>query len=307
MRFDLGVILLAGLTSIDAHKHPTTEHEREVQRVLQAAAFHVRFYKVSSDSGLYLTNAVRTSCWVVHPLSQKGICETNSSRYPVSGPTRPFLCGRIRRSCNSRTTSQDCITPRPRIPSTRGWAWQNIYGVYAHLRDAYPEQYLCPCPRGNWRAVLSCWGTSDQAEYRRISGRLASGESSYPSIVLHFVEQIYFDCRDNLQWNRIGFIDLFRSSQFLDIGVIDVETCKPLPNVLIDIWQANATGIYAGRSHPLYSPLLTKPAFWKRSSRTPYTPQGRKAPHGGPSERVVESFSKDRAPRTVAVGCMANG
>jgi len=32
----------------------------------------------------------------------------------------------------------------------------------------------------------------------------------------------------------------------LDIGVIDVETCKPLPNVLVDIWQANATGYYAG-------------------------------------------------------------
>ncbi|RXW19984.1 hypothetical protein EST38_g5857 [Candolleomyces aberdarensis] len=31
----------------------------------------------------------------------------------------------------------------------------------------------------------------------------------------------------------------------LDIGVIDVETCKPLPNVLVDIWQANATGSYA--------------------------------------------------------------
>ena len=40
----------------------------------------------------------------------------------------------------------------------------------------------------------------------------------------------------------------------LDIGVIDVETCKPLPNVLVDIWQANATGHYAG--HPLPHPHL---------------------------------------------------
>lgn len=40
----------------------------------------------------------------------------------------------------------------------------------------------------------------------------------------------------------------------LDIGVIDVETCKPLPNVLVDIWQANATGFYAG--HPLPHPHL---------------------------------------------------
>jgi protocatechuate 3,4-dioxygenase beta subunit len=37
-----------------------------------------------------------------------------------------------------------------------------------------------------------------------------------------------------------------RLCKLLDIGVIDVETCKPLPNVLVDIWQANATGYYAG-------------------------------------------------------------
>ncbi|KAJ7489210.1 Intradiol ring-cleavage dioxygenase [Mycena latifolia] len=36
----------------------------------------------------------------------------------------------------------------------------------------------------------------------------------------------------------------------LDIGVIDVETCKPVPNVLVDIWLANATGHYAGHPDP---------------------------------------------------------
>lgn len=36
----------------------------------------------------------------------------------------------------------------------------------------------------------------------------------------------------------------------LDIGVIDVETCEPVPNVLVDIWQANATGSYAGHPDP---------------------------------------------------------
>ncbi|KAF7303820.1 hypothetical protein MIND_00611800 [Mycena indigotica] len=40
----------------------------------------------------------------------------------------------------------------------------------------------------------------------------------------------------------------------LDIGVIDVETCKPVPNVLVDIWLANATGHYAG--HPVPAPHL---------------------------------------------------
>jgi protocatechuate 3,4-dioxygenase beta subunit len=42
--------------------------------------------------------------------------------------------------------------------------------------------------------------------------------------------------------------------QLLDIGVIDINTCKPLPNVLVDIWQANATGQYAG--HPVPKPGL---------------------------------------------------
>ncbi|KAJ6539841.1 Intradiol ring-cleavage dioxygenase, partial [Mycena vulgaris] len=32
----------------------------------------------------------------------------------------------------------------------------------------------------------------------------------------------------------------------LDIGVIDVETCKSAPNVLVDVWLANATGHYSG-------------------------------------------------------------
>src|ERR1700720_447590 len=35
---------------------------------------------------------------------------------------------------------------------------------------------------------------------------------------------------------------------------MDIETCQPLPNVLVDIWHANATGYYAG--HPLPHPHL---------------------------------------------------
>ena len=31
---------------------------------------------------------------------------------------------------------------------------------------------------------------------------------------------------------------------------MDVETCEPLPNVLVDIWHANATGHYAGHGNP---------------------------------------------------------
>lgn len=35
---------------------------------------------------------------------------------------------------------------------------------------------------------------------------------------------------------------------FLEIQYIDVNTCKPLPAVAIDIWNANATGVYSGIS-----------------------------------------------------------
>lgn len=32
----------------------------------------------------------------------------------------------------------------------------------------------------------------------------------------------------------------------MDVGVIDVNTCEPLPDVLVDLWHANTTGHYAG-------------------------------------------------------------
>jgi protocatechuate 3,4-dioxygenase beta subunit len=38
----------------------------------------------------------------------------------------------------------------------------------------------------------------------------------------------------------------------MDIGVIDVDTCEPVPNVLVDLWHANATGHYAGESELSY-------------------------------------------------------
>ncbi|PMD31119.1 aromatic compound dioxygenase [Hyaloscypha variabilis F] len=33
---------------------------------------------------------------------------------------------------------------------------------------------------------------------------------------------------------------------YLDIGVIDVETCEPLPNAYLTIWHCNSTGSYSG-------------------------------------------------------------
>uniref|UniRef100_A0A0K3C7C1 BY PROTMAP: gi/342321440/gb/EGU13374.1/ ADP-ribose pyrophosphatase [Rhodotorula glutinis ATCC 204091] n=1 Tax=Rhodotorula toruloides TaxID=5286 RepID=A0A0K3C7C1_RHOTO len=41
---------------------------------------------------------------------------------------------------------------------------------------------------------------------------------------------------------------------YMDVGVIDVNTCEPLENALVDLWHANTTGHYAG--HPEQDPEL---------------------------------------------------
>lgn len=45
--------------------------------------------------------------------------------------------------------------------------------------------------------------------------------------------------RQDLRENQGGI--LFK----LDIGLMDTSTCKPLPNALVEIWHANATGYYS--------------------------------------------------------------
>lgn len=37
----------------------------------------------------------------------------------------------------------------------------------------------------------------------------------------------------------------------MDIGVLDVNTCEPLGNAFVEIWHANATGVYSGYSATL--------------------------------------------------------
>ncbi|KAF1952666.1 aromatic compound dioxygenase [Byssothecium circinans] len=44
---------------------------------------------------------------------------------------------------------------------------------------------------------------------------------------------------DNMREDQIGV------PLYLDIGVLDVETCEPAPNVLLGLWHCNATGSYA--------------------------------------------------------------
>lgn len=46
----------------------------------------------------------------------------------------------------------------------------------------------------------------------------------------------------------------------MDVGVIDVNTCEPLPNVLVDLWHANTTGHYAGHADPAPELIWEGPA-----------------------------------------------
>lgn len=46
--------------------------------------------------------------------------------------------------------------------------------------------------------------------------------------------------RHDLRENQTGF------DFYFDVGVIDVETCEPLSDVALSIWNCNATGSYSG-------------------------------------------------------------
>ncbi|PWN89713.1 aromatic compound dioxygenase [Acaromyces ingoldii] len=46
----------------------------------------------------------------------------------------------------------------------------------------------------------------------------------------------------------------------MNVGVIDVETCEPVQNVLVDLWHANATGYYAGHPDPRPDLVNEEPA-----------------------------------------------
>ncbi|KAH7332657.1 Intradiol ring-cleavage dioxygenase, partial [Rhizoctonia solani] len=57
--------------------------------------------------------------------------------------------------------------------------------------------------------------------------------------------------RNDIRENQPG-VDLF-----LDIGVIDIHTCQPLPKALVEIWSCNSTGFYS--SFTSAPPALAQP------------------------------------------------
>ncbi|KDN35919.1 aromatic compound dioxygenase [Tilletiaria anomala UBC 951] len=60
--------------------------------------------------------------------------------------------------------------------------------------------------------------------------------------------------RSNLAEYQIGLLFL------MNVGVIDVNTCEPVPNVLVDLWHANATGSYGGHPDPRPDLVNEQPA-----------------------------------------------
>lgn len=44
---------------------------------------------------------------------------------------------------------------------------------------------------------------------------------------------------------------------WMDIGVINVNTCEPLPNVLLNFWHCNATGSYSSFTGYPRTPALS--------------------------------------------------
>ncbi|KAJ3507810.1 hypothetical protein NLJ89_g6092 [Agrocybe chaxingu] len=178
-----------------AHRHPKTEHEIEVQRSLQAAAYH------------------------------------------CAPAVESFTAAR------KLAFAQRALAGNPSLPG------------YQHLFSAETYRDLPEAPHndnsdeiGDDETFMKCMPISD-THIQNNTCVLAPEvtEGPYYHTEGHPIRQNIAEWQDGLLL-------------LLDIGVIDVETCKPLPNVLVDIWQANATGSYAG--HPVPAPHLKdeKPA-----------------------------------------------
>ncbi|KAF9465955.1 Intradiol ring-cleavage dioxygenase [Collybia nuda] len=169
--------LLPLLCSVAGHKEPKTPQEIEVQRSLQAAAYHCA----------------------------PAVAEFTASR--------------------KRSWAQKVLAGRPSLP---GYEELFASGTYADTINA----------PGDDQSLLSC-SIAQETEIRNNSCVLAPEVTEGP-----YYHSAGHPIRQNIAELQDGLLLL------LDIGVIDVETCRPLPNVLVDIWQANATGHYAGRPLP---------------------------------------------------------
>ncbi|PPR04197.1 hypothetical protein CVT24_010745 [Panaeolus cyanescens] len=178
-----------------AHKHPKTEQEIEVQRALQAAAYHCA-------PAVESFTAARKKAWA-----------------------QSVLAGH---PGNVNALDQDLFSE---------YKYQDIAAAAAPQNADDDEDVFMKCTPVSTTHI--------QNNTCVLAPEVTEGP--YYHTEGHPIRQNIAELQDGLLL-------------LLDIGVIDVETCQPLPNVLVDIWQANATGSYAG--HPVPHPHLVneKPA-----------------------------------------------
>jgi len=130
-------------------------------------------------------------------------------------------------AARQRSWAQRVLSGRPSLP---GYDHLFAEGTYADVAPGREQQLLSCTPVEETKIENNTCVLTPQV-----------AEGPYYHMYGHPIRQ-------NIAEMQSGLLTL------LDIGVIDVETCLPLPNVLVDIWQANATGHYAG--HPVPEPHL---------------------------------------------------
>ncbi|KAG6853275.1 hypothetical protein C0991_005546 [Blastosporella zonata] len=166
--------LLPLLLAVTAHKEPKTPQEIEVQRALQAAAYH---------------------------------CAPAVERYTAA---------------RKQNWAQQVLAGRPSLPG-----YEDLFAKGTYNIDAGEDQTIMGC------------SPIQETRIQNNSCVLTPVVTEGP-----YYHKVGHPVRQNIAELQDGVLLL------LDIGVIDVETCQPLPNVLVDIWQANATGHYAGHPDP---------------------------------------------------------
>ncbi|KDR79165.1 hypothetical protein GALMADRAFT_243052 [Galerina marginata CBS 339.88] len=190
MLFPRSTVFLALFSQALAHREPKSDQEIEVQRALQAAAFHCA-------PAVESFTAARKQAWAQRVLG--------------GGPGLP--------------------------------GYQELFSAdtYKDLGDSPHNVEHAPShDQKDDETFMKCTPISD-THIQNNTCVLAPEVTEGP-----YYHTEGHPIRQNIAEMQDGLLLL------LDIGVMDVETCQPLPNVLVDIWQANATGHYAG--HPLPHP-----------------------------------------------------
>ncbi|KAF7760212.1 hypothetical protein Agabi119p4_10888 [Agaricus bisporus var. burnettii] len=191
---------------VAAHKEPKSQEEVEIQRALQAAAYH---------------------------------CAPAVERYTAA---------------RKRSWAQKVLAGRPELPGYQDLFSSDIYDDV--------EVGTLPTPEDDSQTIMGCTPVS--------TSTIQNNTCVLSPVVTEgpYFHEAGHPIRQNIAETQDGLLLL------LDIGVIDVNTCKPLPNVLVDIWQANATGYYAGHPVPRPEELTVKPQVGgKRSGLLPPFPR----------------------------------